>query len=103
MRQHLLDIVGGLIADGYDVEVISPANESLSLRLSDLGVRFTELAFSDRPSPADVRATWRLTKILKGSRPDILHVHGNKAQLIGVPAAYLARVPTTISTVHNFL
>lgn len=45
---------------------------------------------------------WSLYRLLKQLRPGLLHIHGFKAALIGLPAARLTGVPALV-TVHNFL
>ncbi len=47
----------------------------------------------------DLRALWILYKQLKEIKPDIVHSHTPKAGLIGMLAAWLARVPVRIHTV----
>lgn len=51
--------------------------------------------------PADLSSFWRLRQLLLATRPTLLHIHGFKAALIGLPAAYLTGTPALI-TVHNY-
>lgn len=46
--------------------------------------------------------TWlRLAWLIRQLRPDVVHVHLLAAQLWGIPAARLARVPVTVSSEHS--
>ncbi len=45
----------------------------------------------------------RLAALLRRLRPDVVHVHLLAAQLWGVPAARLARVPVVVSTEHSLM
>ncbi len=45
----------------------------------------------------------RLARRLRRLRPDVVHVHLLAAQLWGIPAARLARVPVVVSTEHSLM
>ncbi len=47
----------------------------------------------------DVMALWKLYKLLKKQKPDIVHTHTPKAGLLGMVAARLANVPVRLHTV----
>lgn len=47
----------------------------------------------------DLQSIWKLYRLLKKEKPHIIHSHTPKAGLIGMIAAYLARVPVRIHTV----
>lgn len=49
----------------------------------------------------DFIALWKLFKILRKERPDIVHTHTSKAGTLGRLAAILARVPIRIHTFHG--
>lgn len=48
---------------------------------------------------ADIKALWILYRKLRNHKPDIVHSHTPKAGLIGMMAAWLARVPVRLHTV----
>ena len=48
-------------------------------------------------------APFRLARRLRQIRPEIVHVHLLTAQLLGIPAARLARVPMIVSTEHSLM
>jgi glycosyltransferase involved in cell wall biosynthesis len=50
----------------------------------------------------DLVATIRLTRIMRRGRFDIVHTHSSKAGIVGRIAAWLARVPVVIHTVHGW-
>lgn len=45
----------------------------------------------------------RLARMLRRLRPDVVHVHLLSAQLWGIPAARVARVPVIVSTEHSIM
>ena len=48
-------------------------------------------------------AALRLARLLRRERPDVVHVHLLAAQLWGIPAARLARVPVVVSSEHSLM
>ena len=49
----------------------------------------------------DVVALSRLTRLFRGTRPDIVHTHSGKAGILGRLAAARARVPVIVHTIHG--
>lgn len=50
----------------------------------------------------DLRALWRLYRLIRHLRPDIVHTQTSKAGIVGRLAARLARTPVIIHTAHAF-
>jgi glycosyltransferase involved in cell wall biosynthesis len=50
----------------------------------------------------DLIALFKLVKLLRGLKPDIVHTHSSKAGILGRWAAFLARTPVIIHTFHGF-
>ena len=72
-------------------------------RLKNVEVAFYRLSLPGELSLLkDSAAFWHLTRLIKKETPDIIHVHGYKAALSALPAAYLAGSPVLV-TVHNYL
>jgi len=49
----------------------------------------------------DMIALWKLFKIIKKEKPDIVHTHTAKAGVLGRSAAILNRVPITVHSFHG--
>lgn len=49
----------------------------------------------------DLVAVWRLWRLLRSLRPDVVHAHTPKGGLLGMIAAWLARVPVRIYHIHG--
>jgi len=87
---------------GYDVvAVCSDGPEVPQLRAEGLSVETVTIL--RRVSPwADIKAVWRLAGLFRRRQIDIVHTHTPKAAFLGQVAAWLARVPIRINTVHGF-
>ena len=56
-----------------------------------------------RVSPIDdLRTVWRLYRLFRRERPDIVQSQTAKARFVAPLAARMARVPTVIQTIHGF-
>ncbi len=100
MLTHLQSLLN-FFADRWDVSLAAPDFPFLLQRREK--VRFFPLPLQDglRP-PRDLSVLMRLLQIFREIRPDLLHIHGYRAAMVGLPAAWFAHCPALV-TVHNFL
>jgi glycosyltransferase involved in cell wall biosynthesis len=97
---HLLSVLPLLRERGFDVAMVvlhegepGAAEFAERLRASDVPTDLWRMRLDLDPTvPA------RLARL----RPDVIHTHLVHADLLGLPAAALARVPVRISTKHGF-
>ena len=107
-RRHLLDIVNGLPADRFDLlPVISlrPSGEFQPdlERMWTAGQRVEVVPMRRGPAPfRDLLALWRIWRIFRRERPDVVHAHGSKGGLLGRLAARLAGVKRIYHTPHVY-
>ena len=107
-RRHLLDLLEGLPPERFElVPIVSVRNgsgfEADVARLRARGLRVEEVAMRPRPAPlADVVGLWRLWRLLRRERPDVVHAHGSKGGVLGRIAARLAGVPRVFHTPHVY-
>ncbi|SFL47376.1 Glycosyltransferase involved in cell wall bisynthesis [Desulfomicrobium norvegicum] len=87
-----------LLTEHYEVHVVT---------YKDRGVFFDELAqlgvhthFLPRKGHWNPVAIWRLAKLFRKHRADIVHTHSFGGNIFGILAAALARVPVRIGQVH---
>ncbi len=97
-----------LTEDGYEVVAVSSPNTSAApgetrSELEEFGrqegVRTIAVPMERRISPTkDLKSLWRMWRVLRRERPDMVHSMTPKAGLVTMLAAWLARVPVRIHT-----
>ena len=108
-QENTLLSVEGLHKRGdFDVTLISgvdggPEGDLLSrARRTTKLIVVPELARRINPV-ADLRALWRLVRVLRRGRFHIVHTHSSKAGVLGRTAAMIARTPIVVHTLHSLV
>ncbi len=87
---------------GYDVIAVSSPGPHLEALARDEGVPAIAVPMQRDIHPlADLLSLWRLWKLMRRLRPDIVNAGTPKAGLLGMLAARAARVPVRIYLVHG--
>lgn len=103
IKEHILALAGGLDRRLFQVLLAGPMEGDWPERARALGLECFPVPIPASVSPYEDAAGSRvLARLLGEIAPDIVHFHGAKAALIGRPAAYLARIPGAVYTVHGF-
>jgi glycosyltransferase involved in cell wall biosynthesis len=71
------------LARGWEVAVACPDGGWLPARLAELGVPRLPWAAVRTPGPSSVDEARRLRRLVRGYRPDVVHLHAAKAGLAG--------------------
>lgn len=97
----LTEQIQGLREAGFEVTVVCSPDNRLG-RLRESGIRLLPMTIprSLRPVPLAI-ALVRLVWLFGSRRPDVVHTHTPIAAFLGQLAAWLARVPARITTVHG--
>lgn len=107
---HVAYLTEGLAGRGYETTLVAgslaPGEESMAFVAAERGVRIEPLVDLHREiAPLrDLRAIFRLAKLIRRERPQILHTHTAKAGAVGRLAALLAgpaRPPIVVHTFHG--
>lgn len=107
---HVAYLTEGLASRGYDTTLVAgslaPGEESMAFVAAQRGVQIVPLVDLHREiAPLrDVRAIFRLARLIRRERPAILHTHTAKAGAVGRLAALLAgpaRPPIVVHTFHG--
>ncbi len=97
MQSFILPRVGWLKDDFELVGICSPGEGHEEARAA--GMRTVELPIARHISPwQDLKSLWRLWRVLRRERPDIVHSMTPKAGLLGMTAAFFAGVPVRMHT-----
>jgi glycosyltransferase involved in cell wall biosynthesis len=107
-RRHVMDIVDGLAVERFDLlPVVSPRADGEFQpdleRMWTQGRRVVVVPMRRNPSPLrDLVALFRLWRLFRRERPDVVHAHGSKGGLLGRLAGRLAGVPRIYHTPHVY-
>ena len=86
--------------NGFDVIMVSDDGKELEQVIKDENCTHIIVPMTREITPVkDLSAVYRLTKLFKKLRPDIVHSHTPKAGLLAMMAAKYAGVPVRIHTV----
>lgn len=84
--RHVSDLARGLAARGYEVTLCSPQlpqgvlSDTEGVRQVTEGVRHVTLDLRRAVAPAqDMAVLWKLARVVRDTRPDIVHAHSSKA------------------------
>lgn len=85
--------------EGYEVVAVSSPGEALDRIAARESVRTVAVPMQRRIAPlADLRSLWRLIRVFRRERPDIVHSITPKAGLLSMMAAWICRVPVRLHT-----
>lgn len=85
---------------GFDVHLA--ANFTEGVAQVDEGIAVSSIPFVRDPSPAqDLRALWATWRLIRRTRPSIVHAGTPKAGLLGMLAAWSARTPARCYALHG--
>lgn len=85
--------------EGYEVVAVSSPGEELNKLADNEGVRTIAVPMERRISPfKDLKSLWKMWRVMRREKPDMVHSMTPKAGMITMLAAKLARVPIRIHT-----
>ncbi|MDR2512830.1 MAG: glycosyltransferase [Puniceicoccales bacterium] len=96
-ENHVLSLSAGLRDLGHEVLLVAPAGSWVSVRCVVLGLSVEHIAMCGM---ADLPSYWRLRRLVRTWRPDIVHAHQVRpSQYAGIATLGTPVIP--ISTVHS--
>jgi glycosyltransferase involved in cell wall biosynthesis len=104
---HVILLSEGLASRGYETRLVvgeeSPREGNFLDLAAEKGVRVEKMAALGREirPAADLAVVWRLVRLMRAFRPDVVHTHTAKAGFVGRVAARLAGVPVVVHTFHG--
>lgn len=113
-EKHALDLACGMVQKGHEVWTVLPGGNKFKIQNSKLGAVEKEnsligdyqkcgikLIFDSPKLDIDPFFIWRVVRILRREKIQIVHTHQLKITVNGIIAAYLARVPVRIAHIHD--
>lgn len=98
--EKLLEGQLAYMSNYFEVIAISAEKERLENYGEKEKVRVFPLGLTRKITPIkDIAAVFKLYRFLKKEKPSIVHTHTPKAGIVGMMAAWLARVPNRLHTV----
>jgi glycosyltransferase involved in cell wall biosynthesis len=98
--EKLLEGQLAFMSDHYEVVAVSSDKYRLQKYGKEEGVSVFPLEITRKITPLkDLLALYKLFKFLRKEKPLIVHTHTPKAGIVGMLAAYLAKVPLRLHTV----
>ncbi len=102
LRYLLLNQLCSLRQAGYAVTGISTPGPDVPA-IEAAGIRHFPVPMTRNFTPlADLVSLWRLYRVMRRERFDIVHTHTPKPGLLGQLAARMAGVPIVVNTLHGF-
>lgn len=99
----ILRIAQEAAARGNRVDVLSTDPRfRQAIRENGLGELPLDCIWREIRPLRDLAGLWTLYRHLRRDRYDVVHTHTSKAGLVGRAAAWFARVPVVVHTVHGF-
>jgi glycosyltransferase involved in cell wall biosynthesis len=107
--RHVMDIARGQITRGHAVGIVCDSTTGgarAEAAMRDIAPRLalglTRIPMSRNPGPSDIAALKAVRKLVRETRPDIVHGHGSKGGLFArLPAFFDAGWPVRIYTPHG--
>lgn len=79
----VIDLVRAQREEGHEVAVACPKDTPLARQVAQVGVPVEPWEAVRAPGPGLIGEVWRLRRIIRWQRPDVLHLHSSKAGLAG--------------------
>lgn len=99
-ERHILNLSAALDPQKVAITVVCLFEEPFARMAKEIGVNVLVVPMRHK---LDVASFGRLTEVIKTSRPDLVHTHGVRANLLGRLAAKMAGVNKIVTTVHSLL
>lgn len=102
LRFLVFSLMQYLRSRGYHLAGLCAPGTYVS-EVEEVGIRVITVPMTRRITPIqDLRCLVQLVRVLRREKPDIVHTHTPKANLLGQWAARIAGVPIRVCTIHGF-
>lgn len=94
----LYELVSGLVSSGFEVTVCYFNPGPLVEKYSKLDITLIHIPYTTRVDPI---LFFRLLKVIRSCKPQIVHTHLFKSDIHGLLASRLCGVPVSLTTLHS--
>jgi glycosyltransferase involved in cell wall biosynthesis len=103
-QRYVFDLATGVDHSRFQVKVLLGGNGMLREKLNASGIPVLELPQLERDVKftRDGQVFFRLFRLFRKERPDVVHLNSSKIGALGAIAARFAGVPTVIFTAHGW-
>ncbi len=103
-QRYVYDLVTGLPQESFEVSVLLGGSGALKEKLDKTYVRTISMPEMKRDIAlvSDVRIFFKLIKLFRNERPNVVHLNSSKVGGLGALAARIAGVPRIIFTAHGW-
>lgn len=103
-QRYVYDMATNLHKIGHKVEVLAGGNGQLLKLLSDSGIKTIQCEYLGRDINIlnDIKSFWETFRIIRESKPDVLHVNSSKAGGIGAFIGRILGIKNIVFTAHGF-
>ena len=103
---HVVQLAAGLPAERFDVRLIAGregrGEGSMRYLADKAGITPTWIQeLSPAMAPSNIIAFYKISRLIRNWRPDVVHTHTAMAGALGRTAAHLAGVPVVVHTFHG--
>jgi glycosyltransferase involved in cell wall biosynthesis len=111
VRRHLLDLLLNINKEKFDIHLVyndkrgdEVFNSKINL-LKNIGINLYKISEMERSISIrkDIISLFKLLKIVRKVKPDIVHCHSSKAGALGRIAAYICKVEKIYYTPHAYI
>ena len=103
-QRYVFELATRLMSDGYEVAVALGGEGALKDKLINASIKVFPLSDAQRDIniKKEIRVLWRIFKIAREWRPDVMHLNSPKIGGLGVVAGKLAGVKKIFYTNHGW-
>jgi glycosyltransferase involved in cell wall biosynthesis len=104
-QRYVFDLASSLPSEKYDAVVACGEGEELPRKLLAKNIRVARISLLARDVGflRDIKNLWKIYKLIKSEKPDILHLNSSKAAFLGsLVSRLLSLAPKIIFTVHGW-
>lgn len=103
MLSHVKILLSWLVKNGYEIVLIGDFDGDVKEWFEDKGIKVYSIVFNNDSNIFSlVRSAMRIASILRKERPDLVHMHGYIASIVGRLACITIKVPSVV-TIHNYI